>query len=517
MRRREFIAGLGGAAIWPLAVRAQQASTPVVGFLGLFSSSRNENVVVAIRQGLAEAGFVEGRTVAIQERWAYGDGRRLAPLAAELVQRKVAVIVAIDGGPAILAAKAVTSTIPIVFSLASDPIEFGLVASLSRPGGNMTGVTGFSTELMGKRLDLLCQMAPSATTVAYITDPGARDSEPPTREILAAARTLGRQAVVLEARNALDIDAAFATLVERRAGALVVGPYILFSRNAEKIVELTARHKVPAMYSRRVDVVRGGLMSYSGVTPARLIGSHYVAQIVRGAKPADLPVQAPTRFQMVINLKTAQTLGIMVPRTLLAAADEVIEYERGWNLVPTITVVSAAGDPRLPLVGDAVAFWNDTLAELGTQFRLGALTHVAGSIPVEDVKKLATGEPELPESLKRVRGNIIVVLSEGEFIPFGTRWAPLNKAVVAIKDYRSRPLTLPNVARNVIAHGLGHAIGLTAHNADPTMLMCGRPAQCRPDVFASDSPKYFGLTESDKADLRRMYPQSWQASPAKID
>jgi putative ABC transport system substrate-binding protein len=517
MRRREFIAGLGGAAAsWPLAVRAEQASTPVVGFLGLFSSSRNENVVVAIRQGLAEAGFVEGRTVAIQERWAYGNGRRLAPLAAELVQRKVAVIVAIDGGPAILAAKAATSTIPIVFSLPSDPIEFGLVASLSRPGGNMTGVTGFSTELMRKRLDLVCQMAPSARTVAYITDPGVRDFEPPTREILAAARALGLQAVILEARNAVDIDAAFATLVERRAGALVVPPYILFSRNAEKIVALAARHKVPAMYSRRIDVVLGGLMSYSGVAAARLIGFHYVAQILRGAKPADLPVQGPTKFQMVINLKTAQTLGIMVPRTLLAAADEVIEYERGWNLVPTITVVSAAGDPRLPLVGDAVEFWNDTLAELGTQFRLGALTQVAGSVPVEDVKKLATGEPEIPESLKRIPGNIIVVLSEGEFISFTARRASLNKAVVAIKDYRSFPLTLPNVARNVIAHLLGLAIGL-AHNADPTTLMCGRPAPCRPDVFASNSPKYFGLTESDKADLRRMYPQSWQVSAAKID
>jgi putative ABC transport system substrate-binding protein len=325
MRRREFITLISGAAAWPLVVRAQQASMPVIGFLGLFSSSRNADMVVAIRQGLAEAGFVEGRTVAIEDRWAYGDGRRLRPLAAELVQRKVAMIVAIDGGPAILAAKAATSTIPIIFDLGSDPVAFGLVASMNRPGGNMTGITGFSTELMGKRLELLCEMAPSAMTVAYITNPGARDSESLSRETLAAAGALGRQVVILEARNELDIDAAFATLVERGAGALVVAPHILFSRNAEKIVELAARHKVPAVYVRPADVALGGLMSYSGVASARLIGSHYVAQILRGAKPADLPVQGPTKFRMVINLKTAKALGLTVPLTLFARADEVIE------------------------------------------------------------------------------------------------------------------------------------------------------------------------------------------------
>jgi putative ABC transport system substrate-binding protein len=298
---------------------------PVIGFLGIFSSSRNADKIIAIRQGLAEAGFVEGRTVAIEGRWAYGDGRRLTPLAAELVQRKVVMIVAIDGGPAILAAKAATSTIPIIFYLGSDPVEFGLAASLNRPGGNMTGVTGFSNELMGKRLELLCEIAPSAMTVAYITDPGARDSASQLRETLAAARALGRQVVILEARNELDIDAAFATLVERRAGALVVGPHILFSRNAEKIVELAARHKVPTMYFRPADVALGGLISYSGVALYRLIGSLYVAQILRGAKPADLPVQGPTKFQMVINLKTAKALGLTVPPPLRVLADELIE------------------------------------------------------------------------------------------------------------------------------------------------------------------------------------------------
>jgi putative ABC transport system substrate-binding protein len=327
MRRREFITLLGSsAAAWPLAARAQQAAMPVVGFLDLGSPRPDASYVATFRQGLATAGFVEGRTVAIEYRWANNQGRRLAPLAAELVQRQVAVIVAL-GGPAVLAAKAATSTIPIVFGLGGDPIKFGLVASLSRPGGNMTGVALLSSELTGKRLDLLREMAPSATTVAYLTDPGARTSEEPTRDMLEAARALGRQAIILEARNALDIDAAFATLVERGAGGLVVGPYILFERNSKKIVELAARHKIPAIYPGRGFAVGGGLMSYDADSMAALrqIGSLYIAQILRGAKPADLPVQQSSRFDFVINLKTARTLGIEVPPTLLALADDVIE------------------------------------------------------------------------------------------------------------------------------------------------------------------------------------------------
>jgi putative tryptophan/tyrosine transport system substrate-binding protein len=328
MRRREFIAGLGSAtATWPLVARAQQPALPVVGFLDLGSPRPDASYVAAFRQGLAAAGFVEGRTVAIEYRWANNQGARLATLAAELVQRQVAVIVALDSGPTILAAKAATSTIPIVFASGADPIKFGLVASLRRPGGNMTGVTFLSTELTGKRLDLLREIAPSATTVAYITDPRVPDSEEPTRDMLAAARALGRQAIILEARSRLDIDVAFATLVERGAGALVVAPHILFVFNQAKIIDLAARHNIPAIYSGRGFVVAGGLMSYTAdVTAAfRQTGSLYAAQILRGTKPADLPVQQPTKFEFVINLKAAKALGLTIPETLLATADELIQ------------------------------------------------------------------------------------------------------------------------------------------------------------------------------------------------
>jgi putative ABC transport system substrate-binding protein len=319
---------------WPLAARAQQPAVPVVGFLNLGLPTRSSGAggldpsyIAIFRQGLAEAGFVEGQTVAIEYRWANNQVQRLAPLAAELVQRQVAVIVAIDSGPTVLAAKAATSTIPIVFGLGVDPIKFGLVASLSRPGGNMTGVTFLSSELTGKRLDLLREIAPLATTVAYLTDPGARDSEQATSGLLEAARALGRQAVILEARNELDIDAAFATLVERGAGALVVGPHILFERNAITIVELAARHKIPTIYSGRWFAALGGLMSYTAdlMAVVRQIGSLYVAQILNGTQPADLPVQQPTKFTLVINLKTAKALGLTIPETLLATADEVIQ------------------------------------------------------------------------------------------------------------------------------------------------------------------------------------------------
>jgi hypothetical protein len=255
-------------------------------------------------------------------------------------------------------------------------------------------------------------------------------------------------------------------------------------------------------------------MSYDTDLPQlfRRIGSAYVARILRGTKPADLPVERPRKFELVINLNTAKTLDLKVPPPLLASADELIEDEppTAWDCAPTITVVSAAGDPRLPLVNDAVVFWNETFAELGTPFRLGALTQVVGAIPVDDLERV-TYLPGLPESLKRIDGDIVVALSEQEFLSFTVRRPLLNKALVAIKDYRSPPLTLPNVTRNLIAHLFGVAIGLS-RNADPITLMCGRPAPCRPVLFASDSPKYFPLTGADKAELQRMYPKSWQAS-----
>jgi putative ABC transport system substrate-binding protein len=321
MRRREFIAGLAGTAASPLAARAQQATMPVIGYLSFGTPRDGVGGVTAFLEGLAAAGYVEGRDVAIEFRWANNQGWRLPPLAEELVQRQVAVIMALDGGPSALAAKSATSTIPIVFLLGADPVKFGLAA-----GGNMTGLTAVSSALTGKRLDLLREIAPQATTVAYLADPRAQDSEEATKAVLAAAGTLGRQAMILEARSEFDIDAAFATLVERGAGALVVGPHILFQRNGKKIIDLAARHKISAIYPDRGFAVAGGLMSYTtdGLAAVRQIGSLYAARILRGASPADLPVQQPAKFNLVINLSTAKALGLTIPEGLLATADELI-------------------------------------------------------------------------------------------------------------------------------------------------------------------------------------------------
>ena len=321
MRRREFIAGLGGAAVWPLAARAQPAAAPVIGYLSFGTPREGVGGVSAFLEGLAAAGYVEGRDVAIEFRWANNQGWRLPQLAAELAQSQVAAIVAVDGGPSALAAKAATSTIPILFLLGADPIKFGLAA-----GGNMTGLIAVSSELAGKRLDLLREIAPAATTVAYMIDPRAQDSEEPTKAMLAAARVLGRQAVILEARSGIEIDAAFATLVERGAGALVVGPHALFERNGKRIIDLAARHKISAIYPGRGFTVAGGLMSYTadGIAAVRQIGSLYAAQILRGVKPADLPVQQPAKFNLVINLSTAKALGLTIPERLLGTADELI-------------------------------------------------------------------------------------------------------------------------------------------------------------------------------------------------
>jgi putative ABC transport system substrate-binding protein len=322
MRRRDFIAGLGSVAAWPVMARAQQAAMPVIGYLSFGSPGEGVGSVTAFLQGLAAAGYVEGRDVTVEFRWANHQGRQLPSLATELVQRQVAMIVALDGGPSALSAQSATSTIPILFLLGADPAKFGFVA-----GGNMTGLTAVSSELMGKRLDLLREMSPMATTVAYLIDPRAQDSEEPTRAMVEAARALGRQAVILEARSESDIDAAFATLDERGAGALIVGPHVLFQRNAKKIIELTASHKISAIYPDRGFAAAGGLMSYTadGIAAIRQIGSVYAAQILKGVRAADLPVQQPAKFNLVINLGTAKALGLTIPETLLATADEVIQ------------------------------------------------------------------------------------------------------------------------------------------------------------------------------------------------
>ena len=326
-RRREFIALIGGAAAaWPLAARAQQPAMPVIGFLGLGSPRPMGRLVAAFRQGLAKAGYVEGQNVAIEFRWAdFSQSARLPALAAELVHRQVAVIFTGGfGGPA-FAAKAATSTIPIVFAYGGDPVKGGLVASLSHPGGNVTGVTAINAELVSKWLSLAGDLVPQATTVGFFSgDSSYLAYEDRKSQILAAARALGRQVIILETRSDLDYEAAFKTLVQREAGALIVSPSPF--RNSNEILALAARYKIPTIYPRRDYVEAGGLMSYAAdyADTFRQAGV-YTGRILAGAKPADLPVMLATKFELVINLKTAKALGLEISPTLLATAHEVIE------------------------------------------------------------------------------------------------------------------------------------------------------------------------------------------------
>jgi putative ABC transport system substrate-binding protein len=331
LRRREFIAGLGGAAIWPLAARAEQPAIPVIGWLaaGRVPPDSPGGINRAFLDGLAQAGYVLGRNLAIEFRAANFQNSIQPRLAAELVARKVAVIVTVGGPGVAVAAKAATSTIPIVFMLDEDPIEYGLITSFNRPGGNVTGVTLLTAELMGKRLNLLLLLAPQATTVGYLCPAtGAPIVQARISEMLAAGRALGREIIVLEVRR-LDFETAFATLVEQRVGALVVGNYTLFAAvpsNRDKILELAARHKVPTIYTDRRYSANGGLMSYGTTFTEQ--GRHaglYTGRILKGEKPAELPVVQPTKFELVINLKTAKAVGLDVPPMLLAIADEVIE------------------------------------------------------------------------------------------------------------------------------------------------------------------------------------------------
>jgi len=324
MRRREFITLLGGAAAWPLAARGQQQ--PAVQVIGLISArSRGPSEVEAIQHGLAENGYVEGRNVAIEHRWAEGTFDRLPAMAADLVQRRVAVIIA-TGLTSAVAAKSATATIPLVFMAADDPVKFGLVSSLNRPGGNATGVNLLTSELTTKRLELLRELLPAGATVAALVNPRSPEAEPQLRDLQAAARSIGQQLRILNANSGPEVDAAFALLGQQRDAALLVTNDPLFTSRRDQLVALAASHGVPAVYDRRGYAAAGGLMSYGTdyLDGYRKLGI-YASKILNGAKPADLPVEQSTRFELVINLKTAKALGIDVPPTLLARADEVIE------------------------------------------------------------------------------------------------------------------------------------------------------------------------------------------------
>jgi putative tryptophan/tyrosine transport system substrate-binding protein len=327
MRRRNFIAFLGGAAAaWPVAARAQQ-TMPVIGYIGTGSRESDAFRLPSFHQGLSEAGYVEGRNVAIEYRWAEGQNDRLPALAADLVRRQVAVIAVPASTPGVLAAKAATTTIPIVFYIGLDPVELGLVASLAHPGGNITGVTGWNVMVGPKRLELLHEVIPSATSVALLVNPTSPDlAEADSRDQQAAARSLGLQLHVLRASNERDFDAVFATLVQLRAGGLVIGTDSFFNTQKEQLAALTVRHGVPTIHQYREFVMAGGLMAYGSPTAdlSRQVGV-YTGRILKGEKPADLPVQQATKVELFINLKTAKRLTLTVPLPLLARADEVIE------------------------------------------------------------------------------------------------------------------------------------------------------------------------------------------------
>jgi putative tryptophan/tyrosine transport system substrate-binding protein len=327
IRRRAFLTTLGGAvAAWPLALRAQPQAMPIIGYLGPGSAESDAFRVTALRDGLKEAGYVEGQNVTIEYRWAEDHHDLLPALAGDLVRHRVAVIVA-TSTPAVLAAKAATTTIPIVFEAAADPVKLGLVASLSRPGGNITGVTQLGEEVLPKRLELLHELLPTARSMALLvnpTDPALAEEQ--ARVSLAAANTLGIEVHVLNASTERDFDAVFAKLTELRAGGLVIGGDALFTGHSDQLAALTLRHAVPAIYQRREFATAGGLMAYgSNIADTHRLVGIYAGRILQGEKPADLPVQQTTSVQLYINLKTAKALGITVPIPVLGRADEVIE------------------------------------------------------------------------------------------------------------------------------------------------------------------------------------------------
>jgi putative ABC transport system substrate-binding protein len=326
MKRREFITLLGGAAVaWPLAASAQ-AKMPAIGFLNGASLSEFAPQVAAFQRGLGEAGYVDGRNVAIQYRWADGQYDRLPGLASDLVARDVAVLVATGGLAASLAAKAATTTIPIVINVGSDPVKYGLVASLSRPGGNITGVTFMINELAPKQLELFHRLLPKAIVVAFLVNPENPNTETDVREILAAAGPLGLKVPVLKARTGSELEQAFSTMVEQQTSALIVSSDPFFVARHAQVAGLALRNRIPVMFGYRQGPVAGGLMSYGAdiVAGYRQAGA-YTGRILNGERPAELPVVQPTKFEMVINLKTAKALGLDLPDGMLALADEVIE------------------------------------------------------------------------------------------------------------------------------------------------------------------------------------------------